>query len=206
MVNFAKGLDTRNQFLVDELFKRAVKIACEEMQYTEAFAVLWMSFNGWGSLVTECETDQEMIDELAADQRLEKEFADYFRTDAEYRKIVTEFAVTWPLFSNRDIKLRGLSPRMEAWYKDDATIQELMKYPNSSAKKGGKGGIRRSPKNDKFKQDAPSWKDTLDALYMVRNNLVHGSKGVDSGDAEIIKCAYKTLSGFISAKKICSWK
>ena len=52
----------------------------------------------------------------------------------------------------------------------------------------------------------PSWQDTLEALYMVRNNLMHGTKGFDGDDIEIIRSAYDTLYGFIREQNLYAWE
>jgi hypothetical protein len=68
------------------------------------------------------------------------------------------------------------------------------------------GGVRRRPSNDAFDPNAPSWKDTLEVLYMVRNNIMHGTKSFDGDDVEIIKSAYSTLHGFIVKSECYAWE
>jgi hypothetical protein len=191
MLDFARAGSSPRGYLIQEFFREAAKSSAN-LNYAVALMQLWMSFNAWGSLVTGEDTDAEMVRLVGADSDLTTEFQKLFASDKDFRTTVEDFSEFWPIFSNSDIGLQGLWPQMEEWYSlgRAGTARELMRYPNkkSQKKKDGSiaGGIRRRPSNDNFDRSSPSWNDTLEAIYMVRNNLVHGTKGFDVGDGEII--------------------
>jgi hypothetical protein len=165
--------------------------------------VLWMSFNAWGSILTEEDRDAEMLNRLAADQRAADTFRDRLASDADFAAAVRKFAEYWPIFCNGDIGLMELWPNVQAWYPSGraATARELKKCDNKSAIRKPDGsfrpGVRRRPRNDNFDAMNPSWPDTLEALYQVWNNIMHGTKGFDGDDHQIIEGAYETLDKFV---------
>jgi hypothetical protein len=153
-----------------------------------------------------------MLDRLAADQRVAETFRDRLASDADFATAVHKFTKYWPIFCNGDIGLMGLWPNVQAWYPDGraATARELKKYDNKSAIRKPDGslrpGVRRRPRNDNFDVANPSWPDTLETLYQVRNNLMHGTKGFDGDDHEIIEGAYDTLDGFVRGSDLYGWR
>jgi hypothetical protein len=204
MINYTNGMESARGFIMGALFEQAEKCRAE-YQTALAFAELWMSFNTWGSLVTGEDTDREMIVQLGNEQRLSKAFRDHFENDETFRNAVLAFARFWPIFSNSDIGQLGLWPQMQTLYSAgrEASNAHLMTFPN---KKAAKGGVRRGPNDKDFKRNAPSWLDTLGALYMVRNNLMHGTKGFDGDDHEIIAGAYAMLHEFIRRNGLYTWE
>ncbi len=208
MIDFTNGGNSPRGFVRDALLEQAEKY--RDHQSPLAFALLWMSFNAWASLVTGEDTDAEMISQLGAETRLATAFREHFAGDQTFGNAVLAFAKFWPIFSNSDIGLHGQWHKMQELYPSrEATRLHLATFPNKKAarKKDGSvaGGIRRRPSNDVFNRDAPSWQDTLEALYMVRNNIMHGTKGFDGDDPMIIQSAYDILHGFIRGKDIYGW-
>jgi hypothetical protein len=208
MINFTNAAHSPRGFM-DSLLERAEKCKAE-YQTSTAFAEPWMSFNAWGSLATGEDTDREMILKLGAEQRLTTAFKEHLTSDEPFKSAAREFAKYWPIFSNSDIGLHDQWLKMQELYPSrEATKIHLMTFANKKASRQANGnvvgGIRRRPGDD-FNADIPSWQNTLEALYMVRNNLMHGTKGFDGDDPEIIRCSYDTLHGFIRGKNLYTWE
>lgn len=210
MINFANAGYSPRGYIMSSLLEQAERCKAE-YQVATAFAELWMSFNAWGSLVTGEDTDREMIIQLGTEQRLSTAFRDHVSSDERFRSAVRDFAKFWPIFSNSDIGLHDQWPTLQELYPSrEASKVHLMTFANKKARRQTNGsvagGIRRRPSNDDFNADMPSWQDTLESLYMVRNNLVHGTKGFDGDDPEIIRNSYDTLHGFIRGQDLYAWE
>jgi hypothetical protein len=211
MLDYSKVGSSPREFMLGQLLELAEKVRAES-GLSIGFMVLRMSFNAWGSILMEEDRDSEMLDRLAADQRVAETFRDRLASDADFATAVHKFTKYWPIFCNGDIGLMGLWPNVQAWYPDGraATARELKKYDNKSAIRKPDGslrpGVRRRPRNDNFDVANPSWPDTLETLYQVRNNLMHGTKGFDGDDHEIIEGAYDTLDGFVRGSDLYGWR
>jgi hypothetical protein len=209
MINFTDAGESPRGFIMGALLDQAQKCK-EEYQTALAFALLWMSFNAWGSLVTGEDTDREMIIQLGREQRLKQAFQMLFSSDNAFKQAVCDFAKYWPIFSNSDIGLHNEWANMQTFYQSRAdTKNHLMRFPNKKASRQADrsvtGGIRRRPSNDHFNPNMPTWEETLETLYMVRNNLMHGTKGFDGDDPEIIRASYETLHSFIRGHNLYAW-
>jgi hypothetical protein len=69
-----------------------------------SFVSTWMAFNGWMALVTERETDAEMIRDLASNGRLIQAYCNLMRNESPLRRLVTQFAALWPVLNVRDVR------------------------------------------------------------------------------------------------------
>lgn len=212
MLDYSKLGSSPREFMLGQLLELAEKVRAEPGRQSIGFMVLWMSFNAWGSILTEEDRDAEMLERLAADQRIADTFRDRLTSDADFATAVHKFTEYWPIFCNGDIGLMGLWPDVQALYPAGraATARELKKHANQSARRKPDGslrpGVRRRPSNDNFDAVNPSWPDTLEALYQVRNNLMHGTKGFDGDDTQIIEGAYETLDKFVRGSDLYVWR
>ncbi|WP_128931050.1 hypothetical protein [Bradyrhizobium zhanjiangense] len=211
MLDYSKVGSSPRETVLGDLLGLAEKTRAES-GLSIGFMVLWMSFNAWGSILTEGDKDIEMINRLAADQRIADTFRDRLASDADFSTTVQEFTNYWPIFCNSDIGLMGSWPNVQALYLAGraATARELKKNENRSAIRKPDGslrpGVRRRPRNDNFDAASPSWPDALEALYQVRNNLMHGTKGFDGDDHQIMEGAYNTLDKFVRGSGLYRWR
>jgi hypothetical protein len=78
------------EFMLGQLLELAEKVRAES-GLSIGFMVLWMSFNAWGNILTEEDRDSEMLDRLAADQRVAETFWDRLASDADFATAVHKF-------------------------------------------------------------------------------------------------------------------
>jgi hypothetical protein len=157
------------------------------------FAQLWFGFNNWAMRVTEAETDRKMINALGGSAALGKAFSRLLNEDPQFAQDVACFAHFWPVFDVKDIRRKGLRHKFHDL--DRRTrIQRLLD-----------AGVRHAPEED-FDQSEPRWDQTIQVVYKVRCNLIHGEKGDSSDDAGIVDGAFRTMLGFIDATKLYEWR
>jgi hypothetical protein len=124
--------------------------------------------------VTEADTDKEMIDALAHSPSLQSSFVRLVAESPIFRNDATVFAQFWPIFDVKDIRKKGLRHKFHALDRQTYTRKMLGAH------------VKHAPVG-KFDPKAPSWDQTIQAVYKVRCNLLHGEKGDASDDAEIVK-------------------
>jgi hypothetical protein len=160
-----------------------------------SFSLLWMSFNGWMSCVTEAERDAKMVDDLGTDPRLAGAFVDIRNGDAEFRALVQEFAECWPIFNSNHVRRRLGSAFAYKYASRADFVADLT---------GRKVG--RRPLGWVAGQQ-PRWADLLSAIYQIRCNLFHGVKSPQNADdQQLVSMAFRSLTRFIRLSNCYSWQ
>jgi len=154
-----------------------------------AFLFLWASFNHWGARVTGAETDAEMISGLGRDRRLTQIFNDLVQEDRAFNSVIAAFSRQWPIFSVLHVRRAGLYEYMVENGRLDVRERLLA------------AGVKRGPSGD-YLAGVPTWRQTLEAIYVVRCNLAHGDKGEAEDDPEIVRNSHRVLLHFIRAGQL----
>ena len=158
-----------------------------------SFANVWMAFNGWMECITEAWTDKEMVDSVAAHQRVDLAYNDLLRDDAEFQKEIAAFAAMLPVLSVRDVRHKL---GRDAFRRYDRT-ELLSKVIIASVKQQPVGWVAGS---------TPSWSQVLRAVYMVRCNLFHGSKSSENiRDHQLVVACDRILRRFIEQTHCFEW-
>jgi hypothetical protein len=145
------------------------------------FIEVWVGFNAWAACVTQEDSDAEMIKRLASNRILNDVFASLIRNNPEFLVAVRNFSHFWPIFSFTSAR----KLRLENVFRDFSRDEARQKLLEANVKRGPEGSYNR---------ELPSWRDTIQAVYRVRCNLIHGNKGSAPLDFQIVGSAYKVLS------------
>jgi hypothetical protein len=140
----------------------------------DRFNCLWTAFNAWGMCVTLADTDAAMLRQLKTDQRVRHVFDETMRASQLRDSIgVVEHNFPLPSFSDLlrlDPVYNWRGPRNAAFWQKIAAAPPRKK-------------VRLSPSLDHRNLN---WPDTLDCLYKVRCNLVHGGKMANDLEARFV--------------------
>jgi hypothetical protein len=157
------------------------------------FLELWMAFNNWAMRVTEADFDASMIRSLGESPAMNDAFRRLLHDDLSFKKTVMRFSNFWPIFDVKDLRKKGLRhvfghlPRPEY----------ITKLREAKVKHKPSGAF------DKF---APTWDQTIQTIYIVRCNLIHGEKGDAVDDIGIVFGAFNTLLAFIDGVDLYHWQ
>jgi hypothetical protein len=138
----------------------------------DRFTYLWTAFNAWGMCVTLAETDAAMLRLLKADRRVSDIFDENMR-DEQLRNSIRSVERSFPLANFSDLL------RLDPLY--DWRGERDSEYWQKIAAAGKK--VRVSPKLDHRNLN---WADTLECIYKVRCNLVHGGKTANRREARFV--------------------
>lgn len=166
------------------------KRKCRDDKSFEPFILCWISFNSWAACVTSEDRDWRIIESLKADKVLSSGFARLIAKDQSFAELAEAFRVWWPIFQVQE--LRQLKIRAPHSNDRRQVVEFYLKAgsTNFAPKVPGKRPI--------VGDDIPlTWQNTIDALYRVRCNLVHGDKRLSSeADQQIVGAAFRVLIQF----------
>jgi hypothetical protein len=152
----------------------------------DRFSCLWMAFNAWGMCVTLADTDATMLRLLKADRRVGDVFDEILR-NAHLRDSVRSVEGSFPLASFSD--LIRLDPLYN--WRGERDSEYWQKIAAASKK------VRLSPKLDHRNLN---WGDTLDCIYKVRCNLVHGGKMANTSEARFVGVFSDLLEAMLTGR------
>lgn len=157
------------------------------------FVFRWMSFNGWMSAVTLEDSDAAMIRALVGAPRLLHAYDQLMAGNADFAKLVTDFAALWPVLNVSDVRKKlGYDA---FWQNDRQTLLSLCAANH----------VKQQPINWAAGK-APSWEDLLRTIYQVRCNLFHGEKSPENGrDLDLVVAADQVLASFIAETGCFEW-
>ena len=185
-------LHREGKFLIRSWFERAWQARKSENVF-EPFIFAWFAFNGWGTCVTNTDTDADMIDSLIADRRMNDDFNDLVNTPestvSTNAKILLSFL---PIFDVKELKKLNL-----LYGNQGKSRREIIDNYLTG------GAIKFEPRcrNNHLSigENIPlDWAHILRAIYKVRCNLFHGQKSAHSEmDKQIVSAAFQTLTYFL---------
>lgn len=155
----------------------------------EAFIYAWISLNGWAACCCGTDSDRQLIQLLAREERLDEQFRALKREDASFAEAVGRFGALWPIFRSTDVQsVRDVAAQRHA----DGGRDELIRFYVDTfphALRAPECHLRHRPE-----QLEATWGHVLQALYRVRCNLFHGAKSMHSeADKEIVETAAAVL-------------
>ncbi|WP_156525241.1 hypothetical protein [Chloroflexus islandicus] len=186
------ALHSEGRHLISTWFQRAwQKRDCHKDEAFEPFIFTWFAFNGWAACVTEQDTDRDMINALALDERINSTFTSLIESDTKFKQISNRFFEFLPIFDVRSLQKK-----------------RILRYNSGDRRKLvnfylEKGVTKFEPKCWKCHHDnnetAPmDWSHFITAVYQVRCNLFHGWKAAHSEmDQVIVHSAYLSLAMFL---------
>ena len=183
--------------LVKGWFERAWKKGCKPKNHFEPFIVAWIAFNSWGRCVTEGDRDADIIDALAANQKLGRDFEELKKDSKEFTEAAQEFHGLWPIF-----KVQALRKRNLTYHLTNRKREDTIKYYLDSGIKDYEPKCWKHHRNrgEKVPLD---WAHTLKAIYRVRCNLFHGEKAIHSEiDRKIVLSAFRVLIHMLKKQKL----
>jgi hypothetical protein len=154
----------------------------------DRFSYLWMAFNAWGMCVTLAETDAKMLEQLKKSTRVENLFNEVIHCTNLRNEIMT-IEENFPLASFSD--LIRLDPRYN--WRGERDSEYWKKIAEAPLKKK----VRLSPRLDHRNLN---WADTLDCIYKVRCNLVHGGKMANYNEATFVGIFSNMLEALLAGK------
>jgi hypothetical protein len=158
------------------------------------FAELWMSFNGWGTCVTEQDSDNAMVMALSSETRLNEAFDALAQESSGFRDQLNNFVQWWPIYDARAYRKKAREYAIPYSFDRATFVANAHKWR-----------IRHRPRNWKL-GDPISWSHTLWTIYQVRCNFIHGQKGTNiQTDRDIVRDAFDVLSHFISESGCYEW-
>lgn len=186
-----RRLHPEGKNLIRGWFDRAWhKRKCRDDKSFEPFILCWISFNSWAACVTDEDRDWCIIDSLKADKVLSSGFEKLVAKDQPFAELTQAFRAWWPIFQVKE--LRRL--KIRAPHSNDRR-QVVEYYFKAGSKKCAPKltGSKRLVGND-----VPlNWTNTIEALYQVRCNLMHGDKRLASeADQQIVGAAFRVLIQF----------
>jgi hypothetical protein len=158
----------------------------------DALTRLWTGFNNWGMRVTEADFDADMIRKLAGSPALNAAFAERLAADNQGVSYAKVFAKFWPIFNVKDIRKKGLRHQFHELERPEY-VQKMLG-----------ANVKHAPQGN-FNRDMPTWSESIQAIYQVRCNLIHGEKGDSSEDYQIVEGAYRVLITFIDEVDLYHW-
>ena len=186
-------LHPEGKHLISAWFQRAwQKRDCPMDGAFEPFIFAWFAFNGWASCVTNYDQDRKIINALAADARINSDFAQVINENEDIKQTIRSFFNLLPIFDDRSLQRHGIFKiRTE-------NRQELVNYYLA------KGANKFEPKcwqrhKDKGEAIPIDWGHFINAVYKIRCNLFHGLKAEQSEmDQVIVHSSYLALIKFLN--------
>ena len=191
-LNYYDRLHPEGRHLIASWFQRSLqKINCQPDEAFEPFIFAWFAFNGWAACVTDTHRDREIINALAADDRINNDFSRIVSDSQNVSQSVNDFFELLPIFDVRSLRRQGiLRNRRE-------TRRERVNYYLS------KGANVFEPRcwqrhHDEGEATPVDWGHFINAVYKVRCNLFHGLKATHSAmDQMIVHSAYLAFVKFL---------
>jgi len=158
-----------------------------------SFIFRWMAFNGWASAVTLESKDALMLSALVAHPRLKGSYDRLMADDADFAKLVTDFAALWPVLNVGGVRKHF---GFNAFFQHDRNALIAMcqaAHVRVQPENWGPGAL-------------PSWSQLLWTIYQVRCNLFHGQKSPQSErDRDLVSASDRVLEHFIDATNCFQW-
>ncbi|HQF63309.1 MAG TPA: hypothetical protein PLT26_12475 [Anaerolineaceae bacterium] len=185
-------LHPEGRLLISTWFQRACRERnCQIDEAFEPFIFAWFAFNGWAACVTDQDRDRDIIDALAADARINSDFARVIHDNEDIRQTVNYFFGLLPIFDVKSLQRRGIL-RNEIENRRERVNYYLLN-----------GADKFEPKCWQHHHNAGEatpvdWGHFINAVYKVRCNLFHGLKAAHSEmDQVIVHSSYLALVKFL---------
>lgn len=158
-----------------------------EIEYITPFLKLWMSFNNWykQDLPDNVKTDREAINKYKEQGKIKDEFLRIFDNSSD-EGIKFKYSLFELILNLKNYELKSK--------------KNVIKYSCIEENKDKRSGdfIYISEQEKRFQilvdQKDKFFKETLDIIYCVRSNVVHGSFDIDNDYfLKIIESCYKIL-------------
>ncbi len=158
-----------------------------EIEYITPFLKLWMSFNNWykQDLPDKIKTDRGAIDEYKKQGKIKDEFLKIFDSSSD-EGIKFNYALFELVLNLNNYELKNK--------------REVVKYFCIAENKDGRSGdfIYISEQEKRFQilgnEKEKFFKETLDIIYCIRTNLVHGSFDIENSYFQkVVESSYKIL-------------
>jgi hypothetical protein len=181
--------------LIRGWFDRAwVEFDRQQNEVFEPFIFLWFAFNGWASCVTNKDRDFEIIDALAADEGIGRDFTRIIN-DQTLRLAVNakRLAELLPIFDAKTLTRRLQLVPVELG--DDRRAHVLYYIEQGINRYEPACWHRHMQADGEIPVD---WPHLLKPIYKIRCNLFHGQKSAHSEmDQRIVRAAFLTLGHFL---------
>jgi hypothetical protein len=192
-LNRYSSLHPEGRLLISTWFQRAwQKRDCQMDGAFEPFIFVWFAFNGWAACVTDQDNDRGIINTLAADARINSDFAQVIHENEDINQTVSNFFKLLPIFDVKTLRRLGIFKiRTES-------RQELVNYylANGANEFEPKCWQRHKDMGEAIPVD---WGHFINAVYKVRCNLFHGLKAPQSEmDQVIVHSSYLALIKFLN--------
>lgn len=191
MVSFShyQTLDPSAYQVSRELFDRADR----EQPSMMAFIFRWMGFNGWMAAVTGCERDYEMINALAAEQRMLAAYDQLLANHPDFKEKVDSFSAKWPVLNVAHVRAKL---GFDAFRRYDRAAL-LVECDAQQVKRQPLGWVAGA---------TPSWEQLLRTIYQVRCNLFHGEKSEQAArDRDLVFAANQILKLYLAETGCLEW-
>jgi len=182
--------------LIKSWFRRASQMRTRpEFNAFECFIFTWISFNSWGAVVTEEDSDAAMIKELMIDGTMNEKFNKLINNNSSItKKSVSELSEIWPIYKSQEIRRKGKfsygNRKQQIEHYHDIGIDNFEP----------KCYWRHVENNEGIPQD---WPHILTTIYRVRCNLFHGEKSIISeNDEDIVRRSLNVLFHFIDESEL----
>jgi hypothetical protein len=191
-LNRYTNLHPEGRHLIYSWFQRSIhEVNCQPEDAFEPFIFAWFAFNGWAACVSDTDRDRQIINALAADERINGDFEDIVCENDDVAQSVLEFFELLPIFDVRTLRRRRiLRNRMEG------RRERVNYYLSNGANVFEPRCWRRH--HDVGEETPVDWGHFINAVYKVRCNLFHGLKAAHSEmDQMIVHSAYLALVKFV---------
>ena len=140
----------------------------------ESFIYVWIAFNGWGACCFGVDKDLVLVNAMASDPTLQREFDDLLQKYPACHDAADAFRGRWPIYRVEHLRREKDDPeRAPTCYEKHVTANGGFDFPLD-------------------------WAHYLHATYRVRCNLFHGDKSAHSPDDKaIVSAAANTLVPFL---------
>lgn len=106
--------------------KALPQMNCDEGDSFEPFIFTWISFNAWGTCVTEENDDSKIVERLAQNAVLREDFRRLLHTSPAFRDIASAFAREWPIFKLKSLREARFRVRYENYHIRTARICDYL--------------------------------------------------------------------------------
>jgi hypothetical protein len=158
-----------------------------EIEYITPFLKLWMSFNNWYKRdLPDIKTDRKAIDEYKKSGKIKNEFLTIYNNSSD-RGINFNYSLFGLILNLKNYELKNHQENIISY----SCIEE-----NKNGRNGNYHYISEQEKRFQILEEDKElfFQETLDIIYCIRSNLVHGSFDIENiYFQKIVESCYKIL-------------
>lgn len=173
-----------------------------EIEYITPFLKLWMSFNNWYKQdLPGVRFDTEAISQYKTTGKIKDEFLRFFSLNSEigidFQNALHDLVLNLKTYDLKKEKRDGTSESVNYRVKNSQGVEFDLILENAD-RRGGKEPVYISTDKKRFQileeNKEKFFEQTLEIIYQVRCNLVHGSFDIENlFFLKMVECSYKIL-------------